>query len=346
MDTFDSKDIEVVNSRLSDELSKDVFKNRLLFNITNDHYYLKKIIASNNSGKSVIDIINGVDAPLAVFGAGKIGKLTERLHSEKVTAFIDNNKAGEVIDSKPVMSLKEYRSKYPDGYIVIATKYYKDIVKQLMECKYDFERVIDIGKPHYEELAKKQYFDLEIINQSLTDSEVFVDGGAYDGNTTACFFELLLSRGIRKGTSYLWEPDAENVKWFNKTLGDKAGFNYVPVEKGLWSCEETLYFEEKGGTDSRISDKGDKKILVDCIDNYKDIKPTYIKMDIEGAEKEAIEGAKNTIKTYHPKLAICIYHKKEDIIEIPKMILDIDPGYTFYIRHYSMTAAETVLYAI
>ena len=69
-------------------------------------------------------------------------------------------------------------------------------------------------------------------------------------------------------------------------------------------------------------------------------------MDIEGSELEALKGAAETIKKWRPKLAISIYHKYEDIIEIPEYILSIVPDYSFYIRHYSSDIWETVLYAI
>ncbi len=73
---------------------------------------------------------------------------------------------------------------------------------------------------------------------------------------------------------------------------------------------------------------------------------TFIKMDLEGAEYHALEGAKQTIQRYRPKLAISVYHKPEDIWEIPGVILNIHPGYKLYLRHYSIAAAETVVYAI
>lgn len=73
---------------------------------------------------------------------------------------------------------------------------------------------------------------------------------------------------------------------------------------------------------------------------------TFIKMDIEGAELAALKGAKNTIKMYKPKLAICVYHNPLDIIEIPKLIKEIEPSYKLYLRHYSKFYSDTILYAI
>lgn len=75
-------------------------------------------------------------------------------------------------------------------------------------------------------------------------------------------------------------------------------------------------------------------------------KITFIKMDIEGAEYNALLGCKKIIKEQRPKLAICIYHKPEDIIQIPSLILSLNEEYIFYIRHYSTIWGETVLYAL
>lgn len=69
-------------------------------------------------------------------------------------------------------------------------------------------------------------------------------------------------------------------------------------------------------------------------------------MDIEGAELNALMGAESTIRTYKPILAICVYHKKEDLIDIPQFIMSIRADYKFYLRAYSRCTQELVLYAI
>ena len=78
----------------------------------------------------------------------------------------------------------------------------------------------------------------------------------------------------------------------------------------------------------------------------KDDKITFLKMDIEGSELKALHGARKIIQRDKPKLAICVYHKPEDIIEIPLYINSLVPEYKFYMRHYGYTPANTVLYAI
>ena len=72
---------------------------------------------------------------------------------------------------------------------------------------------------------------------------------------------------------------------------------------------------------------------------------TFIKMDIEGSEMRALKGAKQIITTYKPKLAICIYHKLDDLWRIPQYIHSLVPEYKFYIRHHSILYSDTVLYA-
>lgn len=69
-------------------------------------------------------------------------------------------------------------------------------------------------------------------------------------------------------------------------------------------------------------------------------------MDVEGAELETLKGAKNIICRDKPKLAVCIYHKPEDMTDLPIYIKSLVPEYKLYVRHYSEEKYETILYAI
>ncbi|STQ87043.1 FkbM family methyltransferase [Helicobacter muridarum] len=69
-------------------------------------------------------------------------------------------------------------------------------------------------------------------------------------------------------------------------------------------------------------------------------------MDIEGAELEALKGAENTIKKYKPKLALSIYHRREDMLSIPKYLQSLNCGYRFYLRNFWWFSVDIVLYAI
>jgi hypothetical protein len=72
--------------------------------------------------------------------------------------------------------------------------------------------------------------------------------------------------------------------------------------------------------------------------------PTYMNMDVEGCELEAIHGASHTIKRYKPDLAICVYHKVDHLWRLPLLISSMSSDYRFYLRNYTGYPAETVLY--
>lgn len=117
---------------------------------------------------------------------------------------------------------------------------------------------------------------------------------------------------------------------------------------GVWKRQADLHFHETlAGSSSCISNDGEQVVMVDSLDNVLGKKEvSFIKMDVEGAELEALQGAKNLIQRNAPKLAICVYHKLSDIYEIPQLLLEYNPNYIFYLRHYSFEEYETVLYAI
>lgn len=102
----------------------------------------------------------------------------------------------------------------------------------------------------------------------------------------------------------------------------------------------------EGDSGSKIDESGDSIIQMDSIDNIcENEKVTYIKMDIEGSELEALRGARKVICRDKPRLGICIYHKPEDLLEIPMFIKKMVPEYKLYIRHHSPHYNETVIYA-
>lgn len=117
---------------------------------------------------------------------------------------------------------------------------------------------------------------------------------------------------------------------------------------GEWDTRTTLYFDENPGT-STITDVGGNAVKAITIDDLLlDEDPvTIVKMDIEGAEANALVGARKLIKEDKPILAICVYHKRDDYYHLLDIIKDICPNeYSFYFRQYRYTPTETVCYAI
>lgn len=185
-----------------------------------------------------------------------------------------------------------------------------------------------------------QYFEKEIIK--LSKDEIFVDGGAYIGDTVE---EFLIQTNGEFACIYSFEPEISKHKEFETKFYEDERIQLVP--KGLWDKSEVLRFDELSSSSSQLNQSGDAEVIVTSIDAFLEGKPaTFIKMDIEGAEMEGLIGAKHTIRRYRPKLAICIYHKPTDIVDIPLYIKSLVPDYKIYFRHYSEGAYETICYAV
>lgn len=161
----------------------------------------------------------------------------------------------------------------------------------------------------------------------LTQNETIVDMGAYDGDTIREFLSFTDGKYDR---IYALEPDAKNYK---KLLANTQGMeNVFLYNVGAWHKKDTLIFDKKAGRNSKLSSKG-VAVSVTDIDSLIDSPVTMLKMDIEGSELHALEGAEKTIRKYRPKLYVCAYHRNEDLFSLPEKILDIYDGYKIYFRH-------------
>lgn len=144
---------------------------------------------------------------------------------------------------------------------------------------------------------------------------------------------------------YSFEPEESKYKDYFEISSKYDNIQLLTC--GLWSKRDVLRFNAVNDGSSGVSENGIVEIPVISIDELLDGKPvTFIKMDIEGAELEALKGAQETIKKYKPKLAICVYHKPLDIVEIPLFLKQLVPEYKIYLRHYNISMYETVCYAV
>ena len=215
----------------------------------------------------------------------------------------------------------------------------KKILRNLLYYRmtYDYQYILDIVDSSFE-----QYFDTDIV--SLTEQEVFIDAGAYTGDTLEVFVKLT-KRQFKK--IYCYEPDDGNfAKLKGMATELKVQDKVSLIKKGVHYQSDVFSFCANGSGSSHISESGNSQIEVCTIaDTIKDI-PTYIKMDIEGSEIEALYGIKDIIKKYKPKLAICVYHKSDDLWRIPLILKRWVPEYHLYLRHYFPNQYETVCYAV
>lgn len=192
---------------------------------------------------------------------------------------------------------------------------------------------------------KNIYFNKLTLSEQRNDKEVLIDGGAFNGDTIKTFMKIV---GKEFKHIFAFETEKGNVNKLKAFISKNNLEQMITIYPyALWSEKTTLYVNEEKGMNQRVVTEGEKRISSDKIDHLlKDEEITFIKMDIEGAELEALYGAQETIKRYKPKLAISIYHNPDDFYRIPLYIMSLVPEYQLYIRHHSCFFADTVLYAV
>ena len=249
------------------------------------------------------------------------------------------------------LPLKSFEKHHLDGYAWAYDFFNDDISKQTV-----LDRICAYlcATPMTVNTTSEMYYENGFI--ILGEQEIFVDGGAYDGDSVMAFAREIKSSGGGYAHIYAFEPESANFAKMRQGLSQYPDVSMIP--KGLWSTETELsltlsdvvstsnsfVFETRGritiprvpvtSLDVAFAGKADPEL------------PTFIKMDIEGAEKEALLGAVDVIKRVKSKLAICAYHKPEDVYELPKTIMSIRDDYHFCLRQHAASAVDTVLYAV
>lgn len=181
---------------------------------------------------------------------------------------------------------------------------------------------------------EKQYF---LEGYLPLAGDVVIDGGAYDGMTAKAFCDI----GCQV---YSFEMDRLN---YQKGLQLAQDEKFVLENMGLGRRKSELQYRA-GGVGSAISKDGDKIARIIDIDTYANEKGLsridFIKMDIEGSEMSALQGAAHSIRKYKPKMAICTYHKLQDMWQIPLYIKKLRPDYEFAFRHHIIDGGQEYLW--
>lgn len=193
--------------------------------------------------------------------------------------------------------------------------------------------------------ASETYFPEELVIPA--PDEVFVDCGAYDGDSVR---EFLRRRGDTFGRIIALEPDPKNIARLYASLSDypdsvRNRVEAIPVAAG--SRRGKARFDASGTVGSSVGSDGGIEVDIATLDETLEGRAaSYIKMDIEGSEPEAIAGAIRILRTDAPVLAICLYHRQEDLWQIPLQIQAANPDYKLFLRRYSDDCWEEVVYAI
>lgn len=189
--------------------------------------------------------------------------------------------------------------------------------------------------------------DPEMIYKQIlkpTRNETFVDLGAYNGDTIR---ELLSHTGGSYYAIHAMEPDRKNFKKLRTYIEEHDMRRVSAYQCAAWCTDTELPFNARSGRQSVLSPEGQMMTARSVDSILQKQQATLLKMDVEGFEREALWGAVNTITHYAPKLVVAMYHRNEDIFELPLLVKKLNPKYKLYIRHkLYIPAWETNLYAV
>jgi FkbM family methyltransferase len=189
------------------------------------------------------------------------------------------------------------------------------------------------------------YFPSDLVK--AIDEEVFVDCGAFDGDSIRSF----LRRGRSFSHLYALEPDPENRALLSKSIATLPQALRDKVTVWPYAASDFdghVTFAAGGDVASRVS-SSDTGTSVEAhrLDSLDwPFAPTYLKMDIEGAEPDALTGAAKLLRDASPVLAICLYHRLEHLWQIPNLIHSLAPDYAIFLRRYAEDGWEQVCYAV
>ena len=259
------------------------------------------------------------------------------------------SKIYKLIPSFAIIPVDEFLAEHYAGYQFAYDQLSDDHSRKVL---LDTVRMYLTGRPKTPSIGSTEYFDRDLI--ALSHGEVFIDGGAYNGETTIQFAKECVSAGVCNWKSYAFEANPQKQ---NTIVRNLAHFQNVEiVMKGLWSHDAELEFSldpNDIGSSFYADEICATKVAatVVSLDAFFESKPmcewpTFIKMDIESAEYEALRGARKILRNKCPKLALCVYHHVSHPYELLRFAQECNPDYRFYLRQHAMGYYETVLYAV
>lgn len=308
------KEINNIYSKLQDEESKFIFFKRLQYSLDNNNTQpIREIVVGDGyTGEGTLRALIGNlekyrEEEVVIQGAIRSGEIIkmalEGYGFKKVVAFCDNDKGkqGGNLGKLPVLSVEEACRQHKHAvFLVMAVYHFDEIKEQLIHLGIK-EANIFVSEV-LRDVFGVQYFDKNIISDHA--GGVFIDGGCFDLGDSIQF--LTLFPNAKK--VYAFEPNKENYEnCLKKIKFIQGGHKIEMINKGLYDSEGEKHFIYDGGS-SHISDGSSETIQTVSLDDFMENreKVSFIKMDIEGVEMDALEGARKTIIRDKPDLAICI----------------------------------------
>lgn len=288
-------------------------------------------------------VTKGVDVVVPALGH-HIAAITKSLHDHGVQSVMSLSEL-YYISRRPGEPETDYlddlfanRHRYHSLFLALADRRSREVLSAVLKHR------LSLATAPLSDVAERghaQWFDPAFLPR--TESDVFVDGGAFDGDTVLGYVQ---ARGPDYKHIHAFEIDPDvSARAASRT----AHLTNVTIHPcGLSDREAVASYRKTGGTDGAIGHHPghSHRVALRTIDTAVHEQITFLKLDVEGEEAKTIDGARQHLKNDRPTLAVALYHKAHDMWDIPRRILDLLPDYRLHLRHYTDTAYETIVYAI
>lgn len=258
--------------------------------------------------------------------------------------------------SEPEMNywqdLALHRIRYLALFLALADERSREVLAAVVQHRlsldpHPLEAVCERGHP--------QWFDPQFLPQQ--SSGIFVDGGAFDGDTVEGFIK---AHGPDYQAIYAFELDPQIAARGALRLNNHPNVHYRNV--GLSNRSGHVSIRSTGGTDGGIAGhsaasmaqldhpddpaSGETRVEIGRLDDLVPEPITFLKLDVEGEEANVLDGCKHHIQNDHPTIGLAVYHHAHDIWALPELLWNIRSDYNLSLRHYTDLAYETVIYAL
>jgi FkbM family methyltransferase len=300
-------------------------------------------------------------AALDKFGAAAVFVVT--IHNP-AASFVRVRRRLQQIPNARVISFLVLAWAYPDVFMpYLAFELPQRVLSEAADIRRTFDRLADAEsrRQFVAHLRFRLWLDFDALPPSsqgdylpndifgaLAADTTFVDCGAFDGDTIRFF---LGRQNGRFGRILAFEPDAGNYQRlcaYVASLEVSVQRRIVTSRAGVGARRQQLAFNATGDTGAALSDAGTARVDVVPLHEVIPIDPTplFIKIDVEGAESEALAGAAPVIRDRHPVLAVSIYHRPDDLWQLPFALHSLDPASQLFIRTLGEDGMDIVCFAV
>lgn len=349
---------------LEDQQSKEVFFARLRYDLEPSLASLSELfyagarmdaaqVREQLNFKEHLEMLYKQNKKVIVYGTGDSAlRLGRMMLMEKIpfagfcSRNVERHKEGFL--GKTVFSHEYLSENAQEVFLLLPTAdHYYSALERLQTYNFPVERILPYFCGRFL-TDKRPYFEFP---QFFKQGTAFVDGGSYDGATSEEFAKWCSGNYSK---IFAFEPEESNLELCRKRQKERPIRNFDLIPAGVGKTNEVLAFMQGKGQGSHLHSAADGDnspsnvtyVKIVNLDSIVGDEPVgFIKLDIEGAEYDALCGARSTIVRDKPFLAICVYHKIGDQLALMDYLHSIVPEYRFWLRHYAVGEFDTVLYA-